>query len=347
MPKNENWGSECTGSVEMLYEIGQGDDVSANRDMAGTFQSKSPHSQKHTHQASEDGSSGREKPVTAMDEKPHRQKLPPLKELGRLVVASATWSPAKYPDITHLILIKSHFTQEALLDPPGPGNPYIGSPLLPSLLLQVKVGTPRRQGGHPVPGTILPAGAEDIESPRIHPEAPAALKMGGEEACIPEGTHTTPVGPWVPALPNWAWVQQSPKSEGPPGSLSPTPDWFLGQKLPNPSSCSPASGILREVFYSPDHTGPPGDPEPQRGPIKSSEEKKDWREDKESQQGPTACALGDLLANKMARVSKRSRRGTFPWEKSLFYLTVLQLGLDNVKANYSLEGGKGIATEGE
>jgi len=53
------------------------------------------------------------------------------------------------------------------------------------------------------------------------------------------------------------------------------------------------------------------------------------------------------LANKMARVSKRSRRGTFPWEKSLSYLTVPQLGLDNVKANYSLEGGKGIATEGE
>ena len=49
------------------------------------------------------------------------------------------------------------------------------------------------------------------QSPRIHPEAPAALKMGGEEACIPEGTHTTPVGLWVPALPNWAWVQQSPK----------------------------------------------------------------------------------------------------------------------------------------
>lgn len=47
-------------------------------------------------------------------------------------------------------MIKSHFTQEALLDPPGPGNPYRGSPLLPSLLLQVKVGTPRRQGGDPV-----------------------------------------------------------------------------------------------------------------------------------------------------------------------------------------------------
>ena len=33
-------------------------------------------------------------------------------------------------------------------------------------------------------------------------------------------------------------------SEGPPGSLSPSPDWFLGQKLPNPSSCSPASVSL-------------------------------------------------------------------------------------------------------
>ncbi|KAI4560199.1 hypothetical protein MJT46_012437 [Ovis ammon polii x Ovis aries] len=41
-----------------------------------------------------------------------------------------------------------------------------------------------------------------------------------------------------------------------------------------------------DVFYSPDHTGPSVDPEPQRGPFKSSEEKKDWREDKESQQGP-------------------------------------------------------------
>ena len=50
-----------------------------------TFWSKSPHSQKHTHQASEDGSSGREKPVIAMDEKPQRQKLPPPKELGRCV----------------------------------------------------------------------------------------------------------------------------------------------------------------------------------------------------------------------------------------------------------------------
>ena len=34
------------------------------------------------------------------------------------------------------------------------------------------------------------------------------------------------------------------------------------------------------------------DPEPQRGPIKSSEEKKDWREDKESQQGVRGCPKG-------------------------------------------------------
>ena len=46
-----------------------------------------------------------------------------------------------------LILIKSHFTKEALLDPLGPGSSYRGSPLLLSLLLQVKVGTPGRQGG--------------------------------------------------------------------------------------------------------------------------------------------------------------------------------------------------------
>ena len=52
------------------------------------------------------------------------------------------------------------------------------------------------------------------QSPRIHPEAPAALEIGGKEACIPVGTHTTPVGPWVPALPNWAWVRQSPKRGG-------------------------------------------------------------------------------------------------------------------------------------
>lgn len=47
------------------------------------------------------------------------------------------------------------------------------------------------------------------------------------------------------------------------------------------------------------------------------------------------------MANKMARVSKRSRRGAFPWEKSLSYLTIPQLGLDNVKANYSHGGRQG------
>lgn len=47
------------------------------------------------------------------------------------------------------------------------------------------------------------------------------------------------------ACPPQAGPQPCPLlSEGPPGSPSPTPDWFLGQQLPNPSSCSPASVSL-------------------------------------------------------------------------------------------------------